>query len=317
MPELPKDFLDRLASIIPQEYWLQVRNSFEKIKPVTFRVNRLKAQPESVMNELQGQGFSLQPVAWNQEAFILKQGTQRELQDTPAYREGRIYLQELSSMVPVLLLDPQPGETVLDMAAAPGSKTTQIAALMQNRGKLFANDPSRSRFFKLKANLEAQGVQNAVLSQKPGEKFSRSHPEFFDLILLDTPCSGEGRFHRAEPESFCEWKLSKIKSLVPRQKMLFYSAFQALKPGGVLVYSTCTFAPEENEGILDWALEKFGDRLSIEEIKLPFSNQMSGLAGWKKKIYPPEVRNAVRILPDEMMEGFFVAKIKKVMRDEK
>ncbi len=311
MAIFPSVFLDRLRQILPLMAYDKVLDSFEKPRAITFRLNRLKADAVMVLKELEEQGFSAEPVVWYDAAYVLSRGTLRGLQETRVYQQGEIYLQELSSMVPALLLDPQPGENVLDMTAAPGSKTTQMAAHMKNSGTLTANDASRARFFKLKANLEWQGVKTAVLSNKPGESFGRRMPEHFARILLDAPCSGEGRFHALEPESFEGWKLSKIKSLVPRQKMLFYSAFGALKPGGTLVYSTCTFAPEENEGILDWALEKFSDRMTIEKIRLPLANQTDGLAAWGKKTYRSEVQNALRILPDETMEGFFVARITK------
>jgi len=312
MSPLSEAFLERLKQIIPDEQWQSILNSFERPKCVSFRVNPLKASSGRVLNELAGKGFLIRPVVWYDAAFILTRGTLRGLQETNAYQRGEIYLQELSSMIPVLVLDPQPEQTVLDLTAAPGSKTTQIAGLMQNTGTLMANDASRLRFFKLKANLESQGVRNTVLSQIPGENFGRHYPEYFDRVLLDAPCSGEGRFHLAEPESYQGWKTAKLKSLVPRQKMLFYAAFHALKPGGILVYSTCTFAPEENEGILDWAAEKFGSALEIQDIKPAISHTQRGLGSWKKKIYHPAVQKGLRVLPNEMMEGFFVAKMKKV-----
>ncbi len=312
MPTLPEPFLERLQKILPAAFLETALQSFQTARPVTFRVNRIKGSIQTVCKALPAQTFELRPVPWYDQAFILTRGTLRELQNTAAYREGLIYVQELSSMVPVLLLAPQAGEAVLDLTAAPGSKTGQIAGCMQNQGRIVANDVSRARFFKMKANLEALGVRNVDYSVAKGENLGRKRAGEFDRVLLDAPCGGEGRFHLSDPESFAGWKTAKIKSLVPRQKMLFYSAWQALKPGGTLVYSTCTFAPEENEGILEWALEKFSD-LEILPAEVTFANRMDGLAAWGKKTFHPAVQKSLRILPDGLMEGFFAAKIKKVV----
>lgn len=308
MPSLPPLFLERLQKILPENAYTKALHSFEVPRSLSLRVNRLKTSPETVQSELSA--FQLQPMTWYEDAFLVQQGTLRELQETEAYQQGRVYIQELSSMVPVLLLEPKPDESVLDLTAAPGSKTGQIAALMHNTGRILANDISRTRFFKMKANLESLGVTNVEYSVAKGENLGRKLAGAFDRVLLDAPCGGEGRFHLEDPASFENWKPAKIKALVPRQKMLFYSAWQALKPGGTMVYSTCTFAPEENEGILDWALEKFAD-LEIVTAALTISNRMNGLTQWGKKAYHPAVERALRILPDGRMEGFFTAKILK------
>ena len=306
MQELPEIFLERLKRILPESCWEPTLQSFRNPRAVVFRFNRIKPPSEFKTTP----GLKVRTVAWYEDAFVLVQGTIRDLQNTPAYEEGGLYIQELSSMVPVLLLEPQPGEQVLDLTAAPGSKTGQIAALMKNTGRILANDVSRARFFKMKANLEKLGVSNVEYSVAKGENVGRRLREKFDRVLLDAPCSGEGRFHLTDPESFQEWKLSKMKGLVPRQKMLFYSAWQTLKPGGVLVYSTCTFAPEENEGILDWAIEKFPD-LEMLPAELAIQNRMDGLTSWGKHAYHPSVAKALRILPADGMEGFFAAKMRK------
>jgi NOL1/NOP2/sun family putative RNA methylase len=310
MTTLPTAFLERLERILSSEDLASVLPLFQQPRLITFRLNRLKAQPDELFQKLSQNSFETQPVSWYDDASILAKGTLRELQQTAVYQEGHLYIQELSSMVPVLLLAPQPGEKVLDLTAAPGSKTGQMASLMKNTGKILANDVSRTRFFKMKANLEALGVQNVEYSVAKGENIGRRLAGQFDRVLLDAPCSGEGRFHLSDPESFSNWKTSKMKGLVPRQKMLFYSAWQALKPGGTLVYSTCTYAPEENEGILDWAIEKFKD-LEVLPADLKISNRREGIAQWGKHSFDPAVKKALRIIPDGKMEGFFVAKMMK------
>lgn len=308
---LPELFLERLRRLIPVQKFDEIANTFAESKPTTFRVNTLKASPEILRERLEHQGFRLEKVAWYPQAFILRSGRLRELQETDTYKKGEIYVQALSSMLPPLVLDPQPGEQVLDMTAAPGSKTTQMACLMKEEGEILANDSNKIRFFKLKANLEMQGVTNVKLSMKPGELFGRDAADQFDKILLDAPCSAEGRFNTEEPASYKYWKAAKIKEMSRKQKNLIISAVRSLKPGGVLVYSTCTFAPEENEGVLDWLLGKFGDATRIEKIALPILNQTRGLAKWEGKSFNPQVQNALRVIPNHLMEGFFLAKIRK------
>ena len=308
---LPELFLERLRKIIPSHKWDAAANTFAEPKPATFRVNTLKASPEPVCERLEANGFRCEQVSWYPEAFVLRQGRLRDLQETDAYQKGEIYVQSLSSMIPALVLDPKPGERVLDLAAAPGSKTTQIACLMKGEGKIVANDNNKIRFFKLKANVELQSATNVELSLQYGESFGRKFPEHFDKVLLDAPCSAEGRFDVREPATYRYWKPAKVREMARKQKKLLYSAIQALRPGGFLVYSTCTFAPEENEGVLNWAIQKFGGGIEIEKVTLPLPNQMSAVRAWNGEQFHTSVARAIRILPAERMEGFFVARIRK------
>ena len=157
--KLPPIFLERLKKILPTGKFDQVANTFLDVKPTTFRVNTLKAGAvQLIREELEAAGFRLEPVRWCQQAFTLRSGRLRELQETEIYKQGKIYVQSLPSMFPPIILDPKPGETILDLAAAPGSKTTQIAAMMQGNGKLIAVDNNKIRFYRLKANLELQGA---------------------------------------------------------------------------------------------------------------------------------------------------------------
>ncbi|OGW79717.1 MAG: hypothetical protein A3G33_01560 [Omnitrophica bacterium RIFCSPLOWO2_12_FULL_44_17] len=308
---LPAEFLERLRQLVPSHKFDSIVNTFAVTKPTTFRVNTLKATAETVEKELRGLGFRCDRAPWLSGAFILREGRLRELQETEIYKTGKIYVQNLSSMIPVLVLDPQPGETILDLTAAPGSKTTQIACLMKNDGRLVANDNNKIRFFRLKANIELQGCKNVELMLKYGEAFGRIFPETFDRVLLDAPCSAEGRFDANDPRSIGYWKIQKVKEMAHKQKKLIFSGIQALKPGGILVYSTCTFAPEENEEVLDFALKKNEGQIELESIKLPLTNQMPGIRSWQDKKFHPSISKSVRILPANQMEGFFVARLRK------
>jgi len=297
--------------IIPDSQWDDVLRTFEEPKPTTFRVNTLKAAPEAIRQALESQGFGLEPVGWCAEAFIVRQGQLRALQEADCYQRGELYVQSLSSLLPAIVLDPQPGERVLDLAAAPGSKTTQIACLMRDQGYLVANDHNRIRSYKLRANLERQGVANATLTLRRGETFGRSDPERFDRVLVDAPCGTEGRFFTGRASSYNYWKLRKIHEMVGTQRRLLGAGLAALRPGGVLVYSTCTFAPEENEGMVDWALATLGDAAALEPVSLPVANTMPGLAAWAGHAFHADIRNTVRVLPTLEMEGFFLARFRK------
>ena len=309
---LPEDFLERLRKIIPPAKFDAIANSFSEPKPTTFRINPLKAESSAATkNDLEALGFGLENVPWYSDAFLLRKGRLRELQETEIYKQGGIYIQSLSSMIPPLVLDPRPGELVLDLTAAPGSKTTQMAGMMKSVGKIVAVDNNRIRFYRLKANLELQGAKNVDAMLSYGESIGRKFPNHFDKALLDAPCSSEGRFETNDPKSFGYWRPAKVFEMARKQRKLILSALAALKPGGTLVYSTCTFAPEENEAILDWALKKSEDALEIETISFPLLNQMRGIQKWDDDIFDSAVRNAVRILPNAQMEGFFVAKVRK------
>jgi 16S rRNA (cytosine1407-C5)-methyltransferase len=180
-----------------------------------------------------------------------------------------------------LVLNPQPGEKVLDLTAAPGSKTTQLSCLMKNEGQITANDENPIRLEKMKANLELQEASNvALLPPGDGGMVWKNRFEAFDRVLLDAPCSSEGRFQLEEPSTFGYWKNDTNRRMAKDQRRLFKSAFLSLKPGGTMVYSTCTFAPEENEMVLNWALETYGDALAIEDITTTLPLHIWGLSAW-------------------------------------
>lgn len=311
MKTLPPLFLERLNQIVPEEISANIVDSFSLQRPVFFRRNTDAFTAELIERELGEAGIPVSSVSWYSDAFSTDASNMSKLQDTDLYRHGHVYIQGLSSMLPVLMLKPMPGDNVLDMCAAPGSKSTQLALMLEGQGKLLLNEKIKERFFRLKKNIDLQGFQNTELSLKPGAWFGRGMPEVFDKVLLDAPCSSEGRFHFSKPKSFQYWKPMKIKECQKKQKRLFRSAVHALKPGGLLLYSTCTFAPEENEAVIDWALRTMPDEVEALSLELPVSNYMAGLTCWKDKTYHNDVKKTARILPDEEMESFFMALIKK------
>ncbi len=309
---LPEAFLERVEHIIPDTQREAVLESFCVSKPPTFRANTLKISAEDLAKALTDRGIPFQKVPWYPDAFILEGVPQKTLTDTDLYAQGMLYVQNLSSMVPALVLDPHDGENILDLTAAPGSKTTQMAARMHNTGHIVANDKSTVRRYRLAANLKMQGVTNAEVTAMAGEVLWKKYPEQFDRTLIDAPCSLEGTFLATYPKSYEDWTPKKVKILSKMQKFLLRSAISATKPGGIIVYSTCTLEPEENEGVVDWILEKEGESVVVEDIPLSIEVMVSGITKWKEKVFAPELAKTKRILPSATMEGFYVACLRKV-----
>jgi len=280
-------------------------------RPTTFRVNTLKTDRVTLLSKMTQAGFQLDPVDWYADAFILRNKSKTELIDSTFYQSGEIYVQSLSSMIPPLVLQPQPGENICDLTAAPGSKTTQIAAMMNNAGEIIANDRSKIRLHKLVANLKLQGVTIVRTRLSNGEDLWKRFPEHFDRVLVDAPCSLEGRFETGNAKSFGDWSLRKVDFLSQIQSHLLRSAVSMTKPGGVIVYSTCTLSPEENEQVIDWLLRKEPGAVEVESIETRLPENYPGLAQWEHKEFSPEIAKTVRILPSEIMEGFYLAKLRK------
>jgi len=261
--------------------------------------------------------FSVEKVGWYEDAFILKNKSKRELTDLDIYKEGFIYIQSLASMVPPLVLNPVPGDKVLDLTAAPGSKTSQMAAFMKKNGELVANDLNKVRFFRLKANMEILGVSEPFegwdfhLRMEDASVLTTEYAEYFDKVLLDVPCSGEARFIEGYPKSYGYWSEKKIKALGYRQQKILFSGWSALKKGGSMVYSTCTLAPEENEVRISKFLDRVGEEAMIESISVKGLKVAKPVMEWKEKKLHKEVAKTLRILPTNQIEGFFVAKITK------
>jgi 16S rRNA (cytosine1407-C5)-methyltransferase len=272
------------------------------------RVNTLRATVEETVAELTAEGFPLEPAGWLPEAFVarLDSAQRRRLTASAAVRQGRVYIQDLASATAPMLLGPRPGESVLDLAAAPGGKTIQMAAMMENCGTLSAVESVRSRFFKLRSNLAVYGATMVRAYLTDGRSVGRKTPERFDRVLLDAPCSGEARFDQRNPQTWRYWCLKKIKETARKQKGLIRSALKALKPGGLLLYCTCSFAPEENERIVHDLLVEKGDALQVRPVELPLPNTQAGLAEWEGRAFDAQLTMATRILPTAEMDGLFL-----------
>ncbi len=308
---LPVDFEKRLKTLYPKEYET-VRQTFNSQKPTTFRVNTLKTDAKTLEANLSKSGFTfIASVISN--AYVLTNRSQRDLTETEAYTNGEIYIQGLSSMIPALALAPASGDTVLDACAAPGSKTTQMSALMNNRGSIIANDMSRVRLYKLTANIRTLGATNIQTFHVPAQELWRKFPNTFDHTLVDVPCSLEGRFLSSSPKTYKDWSLKKIQKLSAYQKQILHSSISATKPGGIICYSTCTLSPEENEGVIDWILQKHRDLVEVVETNIPQGIETSpAITEWEEKTYAHDVSKTKRITPTELFEGFYIATLKRL-----
>ena len=303
--------IERIKKIVPADYFDTILDSFSLQKSMTIRANTLKTNPEALLKNLIAMGITSEPIEHFNNAFAISNEQRDTLTRSDIFLKGECYIQSISSQLIPLILDPQPGEEILDLTAAPGSKTTQIAALMNNTGRIAAVEKIKSRFFKLKDNCKRQGASCVDFYCKDGALVWRSCPERFDRVLLDAPCSSEGRIDLNDPKSYQYWSEKKIKNMAHKQWKLLSSAFKSLKPKGTLVYSTCTFSPEENEAQIARLIKKFGNTVSNQPITLPFENIQPGLTEWNNKTFPTALKNTIRILPNALMDAFFICCIHK------
>ncbi|MBW3015298.1 NOL1/NOP2/sun family putative RNA methylase [Candidatus Woesearchaeota archaeon] len=272
----------------------------------SIRVNTLKISVGELKKRLE-KDWELTPIPWCKEGFWIEHkgsDKRRDIGNLIEHQLGYFYVQEAASMIPPLVLNPKPGELVLDMAAAPGSKASQIAQYMENKGVLIANDYKGIRIAPLGINLQRMGITNTIITLQEGRHFKGFQ---FDKILLDAPCSGTGTI-RKSLKTLKIWNLNSIKRLAGTQRQLIKTAFNNLKPCGTLVYSTCSCEVEENEAIIDWLLNEYPNA-KLKEIKLDIKRSQPFLE-YEDKIFNPSIKKCLRIWPqDNDTEGFFVAKI--------
>ena len=303
---LPKEFVENIYEMFSPGVVDGILRGFLEKRYTTLRVNTLKTNIQEVMRYFKEINIKFERVLWYKDALVIKNATEKDLQKLELYKEGKIYLQSLPSMVPPLVLDPKPGEKVLDLTAAPGGKTTEIASFMENKGYILANELDKLRCERLKYNVELQGASIVNVNCGRGEKIGNEHEGEFDRVLLDAPCSGEGRFTMYNVQSYKTWSAKTVQELSKLQKKLLKSAYIALKTGGTLVYSTCTLNKEENEKVLDWAIKELG--LKLVNIDLEIKDAIPAFNDEMDK----SINKAIRILPSKNMEGFFVAKFRKL-----
>ncbi|HLC49914.1 MAG TPA: NOL1/NOP2/sun family putative RNA methylase [Candidatus Nanoarchaeia archaeon] len=305
--EFKPKFIERYSSLTD---WNEFKTCSLSFLKRSIRVNTLKMPVEELKKRLEDK-WKLEQIPWCEEGFWIEhhKKERRDIGNLPEHSLGYFYIQEAASMIPPLVLDPKPNDVVLDIAASPGSKTTQIAQYMQNKGILIANDYTIDRMKPLSINLQRCGVTNAIITLMEGQWFKKSGI-LFDKILVDAPCSGTGTIRKSF-KTINIWNPDMVKRLSITQRQLIETGFNLLKEGGTLVYSTCSLEPEEDEGVVDYLINKY-ENAKVEEIKLNLKRSAPVLEFDGKK-YNEKVKNCLRIWPqDNDTEGFFVAKISKI-----
>ena len=292
-----------LAQLLIKQYGEEtaqrIAAGFETQRAVTLRANRLKADAQSVAAQLAQHGIETEPVSWSADALIVKNAREDALTALDLYEKGKIYLQSLSSMIPPVLMGAQPDENILDMAAAPGGKTTQIAALTGNRAMITACEMNKIRADRLRYNVQRQGASRVTVmnidSRNMDDMFS------FDRILLDAPCSGSGTVQLGNPRSKGQFNKANLDKTTKAQETLLVKALRLLRPGCEMIYSTCSVLEQENEGIVSRVLK----RANAEVVPLDLT------AFSDVPQLPVKIPGTLCVCPDALYEGFFVAKLRR------
>lgn len=301
--QLPKGFLTRMSGLMTPEEYEALLQSYTKPKYKGIRTNTLKCTPVEMTTRVP---FDLEPVPWCPTGHYIEETIRPG--KNPAYYAGLYYVQEPTAMTPAEALCPEPGDWVLDLCAAPGGKTTQLACKLSGEGLLVANEIVVGRAGILASNAERMGITNLMILNEFPERLVENFYEAFDKILVDAPCSGEGMF-RKEPEALSGWSAERVEHCARRQEKILESMDKLLKPGGVLVYSTCTFAPEENECIVERLLAT--GNYQTEPLTMEGLSDR-GRPDWTEK-GTTEVMDTLRIMPYHVKgEGHYVARLRKV-----
>ena len=295
--------MEFLINMLQEQYGTEIANKiiegYTKQRTVTFRVNTLKSNIETIENKLKEAKIEYEKTPWSKEAVIIKNANEKVIQELDIYKNGEIYLQSLSSMLPPIILKPQEGADILDMAAAPGGKTTQMAALSGNKAHITACEKNKIRAERLKYNVDKQGASCVFIMTKD----ARYIDDFFsfDQILLDAPCSGSGTLNINDINLKNIFTKKLIEKSISSQLALLKKAIKILKPGKEIVYSTCSVLACENEDVV----KKVMASENAEIVPIDFE----GIEDIP--ILPTKIDGTLCVCPDELYEGFFVAKIRK------
>ena len=289
---LPKEFLERMEKMLGSSYRAFLE-SYDKEEYKALRFNPLKGSKEVFLKE---NIFSLSEILWEENGYYYKEDDKPGKH--PFHEAGVYYIQEPSAMAPVCFLEPFPGETILDLCAAPGGKSTQIGTRMNHKGLLITNEIHPQRAKILSENIERMGISNAIVLNETPAKLGERFPEFFDKILVDAPCSGEGMF-RKNDDARNEWSLENVMLCAKRQDEILDEAARMLKPGGKIVFSTCTFSTEENEG----SIRRFLDRHPEFLVKQVAVFEGMEQSKWGVRLWPHKIKGEGHFLSVLMKDG--------------
>lgn len=283
-----------------EETYNKIIEGYNQKRFTTLRVNTLKAKVSYICSVLSENNIEYEKVSWNNEALIIKNANEIDIKELEIYKNGEIYLQSLSSMMPAIILEPKENEDILDMTAAPGGKTTQIAALTNNKANITACEMNSVRADRLKYNVEKQGATSVTVLKEDSRRLNDYFS--FDKILLDAPCSGSGTILLNNERTYKNFSESLVEKTIKSQKDLLKKAIKILKPGHELVYSTCSILKQENENIIKEIIEKGqAEVMPINEEKLKDIPKLKS-----------NINGALTVCPNEYYEGFFVAKLRKL-----
>ena len=273
------------------------------------RVNPLRGRPTAeIAADLQAL-TEVAPIPWCPDAFHIL-GDRKAVTESALHAAGEVYVMNASSMIPALALEPEPGQDILDVCAAPGGKSAHIASLTGNGARLWLNDGIKARLKKLREVVDLLNVECAQMTDVQGQYLDKFIDAQFDRILLDAQCSGEGMADLSRPDALKFWTPDRIEKMSRLQQRMLVAAFKRLRPGGVLVYSTCTIAPEENEAPVDHLVRHHPDA-AIEPIPVDVPEGRPGLQRWEGRTYSAGLAKAMRIVPSPFLEAFFVCRIAK------
>ena len=310
--KIPQDSLNIFKNIFPPAIYNQILNYFRTKRKTCIRVNYLKTDKSYVMKILQKESFKFRNSEILKEAFIFSENIDSTLLKHHLTKEGYIYLQNPSSMLSSIILDPQENEKILDIAASPGSKTTHIASLMNNKGLIDAIEPDYIRMQRLQHNANLLGANIINFYQTKGENFLLQEENLYDRVLVDAPCSGEGRFNLYDKNSYSCWKKKYIKKFVNLQTKLLLNGIRLCKKNGIIVYSTCTLNIYENEMIINNILKS--KEVIIQEIEPKLKEiecSIKPFLSFENNSFDESISKCLRLVPNDIYEGFFICKLKK------
>ena len=295
---MPLFLIEKLNKQYGEEITNKILNGYSQNRVVSLRVNTIKATSQEICNELLRNNIEFEKVSFCDEVLVIKNINEEKIKELDIYKNGSIYLQSLSSMLPPIILKPKENEDILDMTAAPGGKTTQIAALTNNKAHITACEMNNIRIEKLKYNVQKQGATNVSILKEDSRRLNDYFA--FDKILLDAPCSGSGTIELENEKTYNGFTEKLLEKTTQSQLTLLKKALKILKPGHEMVYSTCSILQEENEDIISKAIKG----AKVEVVPIEIQGDIPKL--------PCKIEGALCVAPTKYYEGFFVVKLKKI-----
>ena len=299
LKNIPDFLYNKLLNQYGENLTNQIIDGYSKNRPVTLRVNRLKNSIEKVKTLFMNMGYDIREIEWYKDALVIENIDESEIRQLDIYKNGEIYLQSLSSMMPVIVLNPAEGENILDMAAAPGGKTTQISSETGDKAFITACEKNKIRADRLKYNIEKQGVRKITVLMQDARNLDNYFS--FDKILLDAPCSGSGTLNLKDEKLEKIFTEDLINRSVKTQFELLKKAITVLKPGHEMIYSTCSILKEENEENISKVLKS--GKVELVSIEKQIFKDIP--------LLPVSQNGTICVCPNELYEGFFIAKIRK------